>query len=949
MFKRTKLGSGLLLAFGSAALLAPDFAAAQTSDATQRIEVTGSLIRRLASEAATQVVTLNIEELQKSGVTNAEQAVKYITQQQGDTATSGSVSGTNGAASFANLRSLGPGRTLVLLNGKRVAPNPFAVVGTDLNTLPLAAIARIETLADGASSIYGTDAIAGVINFITRKDYKGGSIGVGAQVTEAGGGDVSTATLLGGIGDLDSQRWNVFAGLNLRKGKPMRGDEREFSRSSYQPENGFNGTSPTSFPANYNQTANPGSPTGTPARVANANPTSPACDPPGSISIPEVNGTRIRCFADTQIYTNTVPEQEQNSLFVRGSFALTKEHTASLEYFRSQNRVTTTIAPSPEGGLTMPQSSTYYPGNGVYAANPALNTARPISIAWRTVPLGSRQGEQENVTQRLVAAIEGSLAGWDYNVNAVVSRAEVDNVFLNGYPATLPLRAGVSGCAAGFSTTTGACTTPLLDGAGNRIFLNPFGAQTAAGQAYLESIEVNGPVQNGQSNTKAVSATASKALFKMGGGDAVLAVNVEARKEDMVYRTDIAKVSQTASSGLAGAGALREGDRDVKAASVEASLPLFKGLDLGLSVRYDKYSDFGNTTNPKISLRWQPTASVLLRASANTGFAAPSLYNLYLPNQRTFTGNRYSDPVLCPGGVVNAAAGGVASRDCGIQFQQLQGGNAGLTAEESKAWTVGFVVQPSANVTLGIDYWEYKIKDSISTIGEQSIFADPTKYAALYQRCSQVSASDQNLIGACQNKGTADPLAYVINTFLNLGDVETNGIDLQASVNSGNTSAGRFSASYRGTYITKYRFQIEPGGAWFNPVGRYAPQFTTGNSDGGPVIRYQQVVTVNWDQGPWNVQVSNRYLNGYLDQNAQGAPFNVAPFNTRKVQEYSLFDVSLSYTGIKGMTLQAGILNVFDTDPPFTNQVGRFQARGYDDRFHNPLGRTYQVSAKYEF
>ena len=942
MFRKSKIGHAVLLAVGGISLVAPTLALAQD---TQRIEVTGSLIRRIASEAATQVVTLNIEELQKSGVTNAEQAVKFITQQQGGSVTSGSVSGTNGAASYANLRNLGEGRTLVLLNGKRVAPNPFAVVGTDLNTLPLSALARIETLPDGASAIYGSDAIAGVINFITRKDYRGASIGANIQNTEEGGGDVSSATLLGGIGDLNTQGWNLFGGLNVRKQKPMRGTEREFSRTSYQPENGFNGASPTSFPANYNQTGDP-VPVGTPAlpaRVANANPTSPACDPPGSISIPEANGTRIRCFADTQIFTNTVPDQEQSSLFVRGSLALSKDHTASIEYFRSQNNVTTLIAPSPEQGLTMPQSSTFYPGNGVYAANPALNTARPISIAWRTVALGSRSGEQENVTQRIVAAIEGSVAGWDYNVNAVASRAEVDNTFLNGYPATLPLRAGVAGCAAGFNATTGACTTPLLDGAGTRIFLNPFGAQTAAGQAYLESNEVNGPVQNGLSNTKAVSATASRAIFKLAGGDVVIGANVEARKEDMVYRTDIAKVSQTASSGLAGAGALREGDRDIKAASIEANLPVMKGLEVGLSVRYDKYSDFGNTTNPKVSVRWQPTDQLLVRGSANTGFAAPSLYNLYLPNQRTFTATQYSDPLLCPGGVVNAAAGGVASRDCRIQFQQLQGGNAGLTAEESKAWTVGFVLQPTSNVSFGLDYWEYKIKNSISTIGEQSIFADPTKYANLYQRCSQVSATDQNLIGACQNRGAADPLAYVINTFLNLGDVETKGIDLQANATSGATSAGRFTASYRGSYVTKYRFQIEPGGPWFNPLGNYNPQFS------GPVIRYQQIVTVGWEKGSWSGQVVNRYLNGYRDQNTQGAPFNVAPFNNRTVQEYSLFDVSLSYTGVKNMTLSAGIQNVFDTDPSFTNQVGRFQARGYDDRFHNPLGRTYQLSAKYEF
>lgn len=909
MFRKTKLCSGLLLAFGGAAALAPGVALAQASD--QRIEITGSLIRRLASEAATQVVTLNIEELQKSGVTNAEQAVKFITQQQGGSVTSGSVSGTNGAASYANLRSLGEGRTLVLLNGKRVAANPFAVVGTDLNTLPLSAVARIETLPDGASAIYGTDAIAGVINFITKKDYRGASVAATVQKTEDGGGNVASATLLGGTGDLSSQGWNVYAGINVRQQKPMRGDERAFSQSSYQPQNGFNGTSPTTFPANYTQTGT--IPNG-------ANPTFPGCQPPSAIPVAGQAGQR--CFADTQVFTNTVPLQDQNSLFVKGSLALGKDHTASLEYFRSYNRVRTRIAPSPEGGLTMNRSSPFYPGNGITPANPALDTSRSISVSWRTVPLGSREGEQENVTQRLVAAIEGSIAGWDYQASVLSSNAKVENFFLNGYPMTQPLRNGVAG----------------INGVGP--ILNPFGDQTAAGLAYLQANQVLGKVQDGESKATGITATVSRAIGRLGGGDAMLALNVESRKEEMIYNTDIPKVSQAASSGLAGSGALRQGDRDIQALSLETNLPLMKGLEVGLSVRYDKYSDFGNTTNPKVSVRYQPNEMVVLRGSANSGFAAPSLYSLYLPNSTTFTGNRYNDPVLCPGGVPTAAA--IPSRDCGIQFQQLQGGNAGLTAESSKAWTVGFVLQPTNHLTLGLDYWEYKIKDSISTIGEQSIFADPAKYANLFVRCSQAPADRRAAIGACQIPG-GDPLAYVINTFLNLGDIKTTGIDLQATVNSGPTSVGRFTASLRGTYITKYEFQIEPGGVWFNPLGNYSPQFD------GPVIRYQQVVTVGWEQGPWSALISNRYLNGYLDQNAQGAPFNVAPFNNRTVGEYSVFDVSVSYTGVKGMTLQAGILNVFDQDPPFTNQVRRFQARGYDDRFHNPLGRTYQVSARYEF
>lgn len=884
-----------------------------TQQSLERVEVTGSLIRRIEGETALPVVTLKIEDLQKAGVTNAEQAIKFITQQQGGTVTSGSVSGTNGAAAYADLRSLGAQRTLVLLNGKRVVANPFASVAVDLNTLPLSAVERIETLPDGASATYGTDAIAGVINFITRKEYRGAEIGVQTQAPSGKGGDIHTGNLLFGFGDLAGKGWNVYAGVNLRQQRPMLGTDRDFSRTSYLPAQGFNALSPTTFPANYSQTVNGAT------VIANTNPSLPNCDPPTSLFAPQpvVGLGTNRCGADTQAFTRTVPEQDQASIFLRGTLALSANHTASLEYFHSKNEVTTQIAPSPEGGLTMFPTSPYYPGNGITPiTDPALNRTQPISIAWRTTVLGPRAGTQENNTQRLVAALDGNLGAWDYQASALWSNAKVENYFLNGYPTTTALRNGVSG----------------INGAP---FLNPFGAQSAAGLAYMQANQVLGKVQDGEATLTSLAANASRTFGRLPGGPIALALGAEFRTEEMVYNTDVPKVSQAASSGLAGSGSVRKGDRDVSALAAELSLPVIKDLEIGASVRADKYSDFGDTVNPKLSLRYQPTKTLLLRGSVNTGFTAPTLTQLYAPNATTFTASRFNDPVLCPGGT--PVAGAVPSRDCGIQFQRLTGGNASLTAEESKSWTVGFVLQPVDNFSFGLDYWRYYVKNAIRTIGEQSVFADPVKYASLYIRCSQAPADRRAAIGACNTPG-GDPLAYILDTDANLGDARTEGVDLQVNWASGATPYGRFTGSVRGSYVSKYEFQTEPGGRWFNPVGNYNAQFS------GPVIRYQQVATFGWEGQAFSGLLTNRFIKGYRDQNTVPAPFN-----TNSVGDYSVFDVSVSYRGIKGLTLQAGVLNLLDKDPPFTNQTSRFQARGYDDRFHNPLGRTYQVSAKYQF
>ncbi len=935
MFKRTKISSGVLVAIGGAVqstvliaagtMLVP--AATLAQEAT-RIEITGSLIRRIEGETSLPVVTIRADDLARSGVTNAEQAVKFITQQQGGTVTSGSVSGTNGAAAYADLRSLGAGRTLVLINGKRMVSNPFSSLAVDLNSIPMAAIDRIETLPDGASATYGTDAIAGVINFVMKKSYKGGKVDVSLTKTEHGGGDVTTANLLLGLGDLNTQGWNIYGAFNFRDQKPMNGLEREFMRSSYQPALGFNGLSPTTFPANYTQVINPGAPAAQQTTIT-VNPSLAAgCLPVSSIAAPEANGTTIRCFADTQTFTNVVPVQEQLGALLKGTLALGPNHSASLEYIRTTNMVQTQIAPSPEGGLQVLPSSPFYPGGSAgVPTDPRLNTTLPVNVNWRTTVLGARAGKQENTTQRAALGLEGSLGEWFYQAAATWSNSFVENYFLNGYPTTVGLRAGVRGD--GGNPNIGA---PAL---------NPFGAQTAAGLAFLQANQVLGKVQDGEGTMQGLTANVTGSVFKLPGGSAQLALGAEFRQEEMVYNTDIAKVSQAASSGLAGAGAVRQGDRDISAVAAELNLPIFKSLEATLSVRHDRYSDFGSTTNPKVALRYRPIDMLLLRGSYNTGFTAPTLTQLYAPNATTFTANRYNDPTLCPGGLV--APTGSAARDCGIQFQRLTGGNTALDAEKSKAWTIGFVLQPLPSLTVGLDFWSYNITNSISTVGEQSVFADPAKYAGLFVRCSQAPAARQQSIGACQNPGAGDPLAYIIDTNANLGDNKTDGVDLQISWTSGATAMGRFNASLRSSYVSRFQFQVEPGGRYFNPVGTYSPQW------GGPVLRYQQVVTTSWERKDMVVSLANRFASGYNDQNANAAPFNREPFNTNVVTGYSLWDTSISYSGIKGLTLSLGVENLLDTDPPFTNQVGRFQARGYDDRFHNPLGRAYRVSAKYEF
>jgi iron complex outermembrane receptor protein len=229
--KKISLAVSAALSSGLIGLAPGALAQASGAQALERVEVTGSLLRRIEGEASLPTTTISVEELRNAGVTNAEQALRLVTQGGAGLVSSGSVSQGNGAASYASLRSLGAQRTLVLLNGKRVVSNPFSAVAVDLNTLPVAALERIEVLSDGASSTYGTDAIAGVVNFITRKDYKGVTVAGEVQLPEDGGGEVYVANVLAGFGDLAKDGWNVYGGFNYRKQDAMYGTERDFMRT----------------------------------------------------------------------------------------------------------------------------------------------------------------------------------------------------------------------------------------------------------------------------------------------------------------------------------------------------------------------------------------------------------------------------------------------------------------------------------------------------------------------------------------------------------------------------------------------------------------------------------------------------------------------------------------------------------------------------------------------
>jgi iron complex outermembrane recepter protein len=362
-------------------------------------------------------------------------------------------------------------------------------------------------------------------------------------------------------------------------------------------------------------------------------------------------------------------------------------------------------------------------------------------------------------------------------------------------------------------------------------------------------------------------------------------------------------------------------------------------LELSVAARFDKYSGTGNTFNPKVGLRYQPSKEFLVRGSYNSGFRAPTLYEIYQPQSLSFTSDNYDDPLLCPGGT--AVAGASEGVVCGQQVLIRTVGVASngqpisaLKPEKAQNLTLGLVFEPTSQVSVGVDFWQIKIKNLISGLPEQEVFGNSVKNAGKFIRCSQLPAGpgpglDRQDADVCLNFPSFDPIAFIDTPTENLGELKTNGIDLSASWRSGATEYGNFGVSIDGTYILSHKYQRENGGVFISAVGRY--------SDNAPVFRWQHVLTGSWSSGPWAATLGQRLKSGYTDQDG-----------VNQVERYYLFDTSVSWTGMKNLTVTAGINNIFDSNPPLTGQNSTFQ-RGYDPRFTDPLGRSFLLRAAYKF
>lgn len=873
--------------------------AATLAQAQERIEITGSSIKRLEGETALPVQTIKREDIDKTGATTAAELLASISASTANLGDGASITdNTGGQRGFngANLRGLGVSSTLVLLNGRRMAnfASPGDAAGVDLNSIPAGAIQRVEVLKDGASAIYGTDAIGGVINFITRQDYRGAELGVYAAATREGGGGKRTGTLSAGFGDLAKDGFNVFGVLDLQKLESLRSTERQWLQErpladtvpyylSSRPYPGnirLSGTAATRNAqlaainaAGYSFTP-PGG-TAQPYNQRTVNLFAPACNPPASVYAPTQIGTQACGYdymADTEIY----PEADKLSLLTRGVAELGGGHQAFAELLLARAKTLYVLSPVP---------STV---SGVSWTALNQNLPRPVThpntveVRFRATEAGNRSNEVKSDADRVVVGLQGALGSWDYSGALSHAVNKVADRYVNGYYQFSELAAGVR--------------------AGT---INPFGPSSAAGRALLDSIRVDDVARRSEGSTSGIDFKLSGTLGKLAGGDIGAAFGAELRRETQKFTPSALLVSNNIggdrdSSGTAPPLQATRYERDITSAYAELNLPLTKALELQVALRGDHYEGVGGSVNPKLGVAWRPAASLLVRGSAGTGFRAPSFSELYRPTSYGTSPAFLYDAVY----------------DAFDQYPTNKESNPNLKPEKSKQFSLGLVFEPVRGTNLSLDYWNIRKTDVISDLSGKTILENAARYA-------------QYII-----RDPVDDYPTLILRKENQGALRTSGVDLEAGWRGEPGAAGRLGVRFSGTYVIEYERQFGKNEPFIGNAGRFLNDQT--------VQRWRHRASAEWDRGPFSVTLGNSYWSAHTDDSYLP---NTTP---RKVEAYSLWDLSASWKVTPQFQLRAGVLNLADTAPPFSNQSYFFLST-YDPSYTDPRGRTFFASARYSF
>jgi iron complex outermembrane receptor protein len=915
-----------------------------------RVEVTGSNIRRAQSETASSVLTVNRADIERSGRQTVAELLQTLAVDNAGSVPTSFGNGFAAGASGVSLRGLGVASTLVLINGRRVAPYGLSDDGqkqfTDLNVIPADAVDRIEILLDGASAIYGSDAVAGVVNVILRRDFVGTTVRGLAGRTKYQDGKQYNVAFTHGVGDLDNDHYNAFFSVEYKKFNEIwyheRGERDYIGRIDLRPwgfsanealggtgailrgsssaGNAINGNVRNPATSEY---YNRGDLTGDsgftrlfPGAACQNFTNHPQGDPGGG------------CLIDsTLVYGQVLPKQENISTYARGTWKLPNDMEAFTEFNFYTSNTDTSTTPSAVS------TSVGYPGGPVSNAGVQLGASHPDNpyfgtaarVRYLAADVGPRTSTISSNFLRWVAGLKGSnLYGWDWNAGVEFSHNHVNND-QNGYlqrdVAFALLDPSAANVAAARANSAAYRALPLgtVWRIGENAFLNS--------RAMYEALS---PQISNSANTKLVQGDFRVTRNFSGllqGGDVGVAAGLEIRHE----MTELSPSTGTDRGNIIGLGfSAYEGSRNVSAFYIEGLAPVTKELELTAAGRIDHFTDVGTAYTPKLGVKYTPFKELALRGNWGHGFRAPSPAENGRGGLAAFS--TASDPLRCALGVPGTCSPAPVAL--------ITSPNPNLSPERSTNWDLGVIWDPLPGSSLSVDLWRIKRRDEINqeqvdaAIASGSVARDPTTAVPGIP-------------------GDPGAITAVLVKYVNSAETVVKGVDIDGRQRFRLPhDYGSLNFDIKFTHFIKW-LRTEQDGSQRDFAGTHGNCDVT-NCVGTPRNRANFHAT--WERPTTRLTLSVNYRSKLQNVLFQGDPAGCASNFANgdpapsgcELASFTTFDLVGRWKPSPRWEITATILNMFDKIPPLDPLTYGAQAYNPLD-FDGARGRMYTLGARYTF
>ncbi len=943
----------LAVAFGSAAFVTIP-AMAQTppsGDNVQKVVVTGSLISRADKETPSPVQVLTADDLVKSGYTSVAEVLSNLAANGQGALGSGFSGAFANGGSGVSLRGLTVGLTLVLIDGHRMAPYPLSDDAqrqfVDVSSIPFDAVERIEVLKDGASSIYGSDAISGVVNVILKKSFKGTTIATEYGDSQHGGGKSKKVAITSGIGDLNTKGWSAFASLEVKESDAIKVSQRDdqiWANGDWRGRGGMdlrrgvpNAQNSRLVATNTPFFYRPNTVPDAQGRVG--------VDNPANFTFLTSDCDHTRYLASQcairDIYTNIKPKSDNINLLIGSTVKLGEDWEMSMKASQFRRESTnnrgipaafsptsfagnTALVPNQNPAIVNVYGVTTFPSS--YPGNRTGGTARLYGI----IPDAGAANETLNtsVSNRFALDITGQAMGWDIGGGIGASRVTTD-IQYSGYINRVALY--------------NALNRPT-----NKF--NPLGGNSPADLAAIIPNFRNKSTQD----LKYFDVHGSREVATIPGGGAVtLATGISWHKKELN-----APPPALLSQGIVGSGsAYVFGDETNTAVFGQVDALVRDNLELSASARYDHYDTYGKSFTPGAKFKWQPLKAVTLRGTFAKGFRAPNAAEVGTASS-FFSFHAINDPVLCADG--KATTKGNVPAACNFAPAFVQTTSSTLQPEKSTSYTLGLILEPIKNVSATIDYFHIDVKNQITTASGLPGFVP----AYVRNQIFPVEIATGVGSGTAQGLPPVGTIAYATSGYVNSGGVETSGVELDLSVRQKFGDLGSFKGNLSFNHMLAYK--LDSAGVIYELAGTQGPSHVSG-ATGNPRNRAQ--LTLGWDKGPLNLTTTFNWVGSFssldpsVDVNECSHVSDVSgrayffgkdtpdAYCTNK--SFMSTDLNMTYKATKNLSFKMSVLNLFDKAPPLTVSTygNSSNLTAYNATLHQAgaVGRYFSLGATYSF